>query len=301
MRVRVPCPTGRHWNRWWERPRRPASATATCWLNNSRSCSACCTEMINSMNRSDFTFATAPTQATAATASNMSAARPALPADFSAGGGNAGFSAAFRQVQGDVANFTSDSGALTADGAALRARLAASAPNSTCVIDGDMASSGIDGDLQQQFLASIRPYAEEAGQKLGVSPDIVAAHAALESGWGQRPLRNGTADSNNLFGIKAGSTWQGDVAANVTTEYEHGTALKKVEKFRSYPDQASAFRDYATLLADNPRYKNALNTGGDALAFATGLAKGGYATDPAYAQKLSKLAARVAAGSVPVK
>ncbi len=254
------------------------------------------------MNRSDFTFATAPTQATAATASNMSAARPALPADFSAGGGSAGFSAAFRQVQGDVAHFidngggsfTSDSGALTADGAALRARLAASTPNSTGIIDGEMASSGIDGDLQQQFLASIRPYAEEAGQKLGVSPDIVAAHAALESGWGQRPLRNGTADSNNLFGIKAGGSWQGDVAANVTTEYEHGTALKKVEKFRSYPDQASAFRDYATLLADNPRYKNALNTGGDAHAFATGLAKGGYATDPAYAQKLAKLAAKVA-------
>ncbi|GGB87126.1 glycoside hydrolase family 73 protein [Pseudoduganella buxea] len=263
------------------------------------------------MNRSDFTFATVPTQATAATASNMSAARPALPAGFSAGtSAGAGFSAAFRQVQGDVANFIDNGGGsftgqsdgtLTADGAALRARLAASAPDSSGVIDGDMANSGIDGDLQQQFLASIRPYAEEAGRKLGVSPDLVAAHAALESGWGQRPLRNGTADSNNLFGIKAGGSWQGDVAANVTTEYEHGAALKKVEKFRSYPDQASAFRDYATLLADNPRYRNALNTGADAHAFATGLAKGGYATDPAYAQKLSKLAARVASGSVPVK
>ena len=257
------------------------------------------------MNRSDFTFATAPTQATAATASNMSAARPALPAAFSGGGATGGFSTAFRQVQSDVATFIANGGGdsssgaeLSADGAALRARLAASAlggSDSTGAIEGPAeAGSGIDKELQQQFLASIRPYAEEAGQKLGVSPDIVAAHAALESGWGQRPLRNGTADANNLFGIKAGSSWQGDVASNVTTEYEHGAALKKVEKFRSYPDQASAFRDYATMLTSNPRYQKALNAGNDAHAFAQGLAQGGYATDPAYAQKLSKLAARVA-------
>ncbi|GGY95863.1 hypothetical protein GCM10007388_31580 [Pseudoduganella plicata] len=250
-------------------------------------------------------FPTTPTQATAATASNMSAARPALPAAFSGGSAPGGFSTAFRQVQSDVAAFiahgggdSASSGAeLSADGAALRARLAASVlggADSTGAIEGAAEAGGIDKNLQQQFLASIRPYAEEAGQKLGVSPDIVAAHAALESGWGQRPLRNGTADTNNLFGIKAGSSWQGDVASNVTTEYEHGAALKKVEKFRSYPDQASAFRDYASLLSNNPRYQNALNAGNDAHAFAQGLAQGGYATDPAYAQKLSKLAARVA-------
>ncbi len=249
------------------------------------------------MSRPDFTFATAATAATAGTASNMTAARPALPAGFG-GRGGAGFSSAFAQVQADVAGFIANGGsvaagdgpALTADGAALRARLAGLAIGGTTNTD----TAGVDGELQQQFLASIRPYAEEAGGKLGVSPDIVAAHAALESGWGQRPLRQGTADTNNLFGIKAGGKWQGDVAASVTTEYENGTALKKVEKFRSYPDQAAAFRDYASLLADNPRYRSALNTGNDAHAFATALSRGGYATDPAYAQKLSALAAKIA-------
>jgi len=249
------------------------------------------------MSRPDFTFPTL------ATASNMTAARPALPTGFggSSSGGGAGFSSAFAQVQADVAGFIADGGgmasadagtALTADGAALRARLAGLAIGGTT----NEAAEGVDGNdrqLQQQFLASIRPYAEEAGSKLGVSPDIVAAHAALESGWGQRPLRQGTADSNNLFGIKAGSGWQGDVAASVTTEYENGAALKKVEKFRSYPDQATAFRDYASLLSSNPRYRSALNTGSDAHAFATGLSRGGYATDPAYAQKLAKLAAKI--------
>ncbi len=244
------------------------------------------------------TFPTLPTQATQATASNMTSARPALPASF-AGGGSA-FSAAFQSVQADVATFIAEGGGasiagpdtpLSADGAALRARLAGLALDGTGAADG---GAGIDGDAQQQFLASIRPHAEAAAAKLGVSPDIVAAHAALESGWGQRPLRNGTADTNNLFGIKAGSGWQGDVAANMTTEYEHGAAVKKVEKFRSYPDQATAFRDYADMLASNPRYQKALNAGNDAHAFASGLARGGYATDPAYVQKLSKLAARIA-------
>ncbi|QCP14583.1 flagellar assembly peptidoglycan hydrolase FlgJ [Pseudoduganella umbonata] len=242
------------------------------------------------------------TQATAATMSNMTSARPALPATFA--GGGAGFSSAFQAVQSDVASFIAEGGGsslggpdnaasqapLSADGAALRARLAGQAIGGTGTVD----DGGIDGDAQQQFLATIRPHAEAAAAKLGVSPDIVAAHAALESGWGQRPLRNGTVDSNNLFGIKAGSQWQGDVAANVTTEYEHGAAVKKVEKFRSYPDQATAFRDYADLLASNPRYQTALNAGNDAHAFASGLARGGYATDPAYVQKLSKLAARIA-------
>ncbi|TWI67603.1 flagellar protein FlgJ [Pseudoduganella lurida] len=263
------------------------------------------------MSRPDFTFATPPTAATAATASNMTAARPALPAGFGGGAAAGGFASAFNQVQADVANFIAAGGSvgsagagLTADGAALRARLSATAlggPAADGAIDGGIDGSTIDGSMingstaqQQEFLAAIRPYAAQAAEKLGVSPDIVAAHAALESGWGQRPLRQGGADTNNLFGIKAGSGWQGDVAANTTTEYEHGAAVRKVEKFRSYPDQASAFRDYAELLTANPRYQSALNAGNDAHAFASGLARGGYATDPAYAQKLAKLAAKIA-------
>jgi len=248
------------------------------------------------MSRPEFT---APTAATAATVSNVTAARPALPAAFGNGGG-ARFSSTFLAVQAEVANFIeSGSGAafaapaagLNVDGAALRARL-----SSQAAIGGtEPQAEGVDQPLQQAFLASIRPYAEEAGQKLGVSPDLVAAHAALESGWGQRPLRQGTADSNNLFGVKAGSGWQGAVAAAATTEYEGGVALRKVERFRSYPDQASAFRDYASLLAGNPRYHSALNAGSDAQAFAKGLAAGGYATDPSYADKLASVAKRISA------
>jgi flagellar protein FlgJ len=147
---------------------------------------------------------------------------------------------------------------------------------------------------QQAFLESIAPWAREAAGKLGVAPELVSAHAALESGWGQRPLRNADGSSSyNLFGIKAGTSWKGDVAHSATTEYVGGAAIKTSAKFRAYPDQASAFRDYAQMLIDNPRFHGALGAGNDAHAFAAGLAKGGYATDPAYAAKLSRLAGKL--------
>ena len=243
------------------------------------------------MRQADFltTRATAATPSTAATSAVQSNMR-ATDATSSSGS----FSSVFRQVQGEVARFIEQGGgnatSLSPQG---RAYLEQSQPVNVL---GSINQGGEIGETQQQFLTSIKPWTQETGARLGVAPEIVAAHAALESGWGQRPLRQGTgADTNNLFGIKAGGKWQGDVASNVTTEYEagSGTALKKTERFRSYPDQASAFRDYAQVLLDNPRYRAALNTGADAGAFAQGLARGGYATDPNYAAKLTQLATRL--------
>ena len=243
------------------------------------------------MRQADFltTRATAATPSTAPTSAVQSNMR-----STDATGSSGSFSSVFRQVQGEVARFIEQGGgnatSLSPQG---RAYLEQSQPVNVL---GSINQGGEIGETQQQFLASIKPWTQETGARLGVAPEIVAAHAALESGWGQRPLRQGTgADTNNLFGIKAGGKWQGEVASNVTTEYEagSGTALKKTERFRSYPDQGSAFRDYAQVLLDNPRYRGALNTGSDAHAFAQGLARGGYATDPNYAAKLTQLATRL--------
>jgi flagellar protein FlgJ len=209
------------------------------------------------------------------------------------GGGN--FGGVFGQVQSEVADFIQNgdggfsTGAnLTAEGSVWRAR-SSEAAAATGVIGDEEASPD-----QQAFLESIAPWAKEAADKLGVAPELVSAHAALESGWGQRPLKNSDGSSSyNLFGIKAGSGWHGDVAESATTEYVGGAALKTSAKFRSYPDQASAFRDYAQMLLGNPRFKGAVQAGSDAHAFANALAKGGYATDPAYAAKLSRLAGKL--------
>lgn len=162
---------------------------------------------------------------------------------------------------------------------------------------GEPASMRQLSGAQRSFLDRVRPLAQEAGDRLGVAPELVLAQAALESGWGSRPLRDehGT-DTHNLFGIKAGSAWQGAVAEVLTTEFDGGVAVKTNERFRSYPDHASAFQDFTRLLLNAPRYRTALNAGADAEAYARGLVKGGYATDPAYADKLVRLARGLQSG-----
>jgi peptidoglycan hydrolase FlgJ len=221
---------------------------------------------------------TAPTQATA---------------PLSNGGGK--FGGIFSDVRGEVADFIQNGGggftssaSLNAEGHVWAARSQQASAAAGIVGDGDATPD------QQAFLDSIAPWAREAADKLGVAPELVSAHAALESGWGQRPLRNADgSSSHNLFGIKAGAAWQGDVAESTTTEYMGGAAVKTSARFRAYPDQASAFRDYARMLTDNPRFHAALGAGSDAQAFAGALARGGYATDPAYAAKLSRLATKL--------
>jgi flagellar protein FlgJ len=95
--------------------------------------------------------------------------------------------------------------------------------------------------------------------------------------------------SHNLFGIKAGAGWKGKVATAVTTEYVNGRPHQRVEKFRAYNSYADAFKDYAGMLKSNPRYEKVLAHGGDASSFAHGLQRAGYATDPLYAAKLSRI------------
>lgn len=236
----------------------------------------------------------APTASTNAT----SATRPTA-----AIGGGEGFGRMFSELQGEVAQFiehgdsgTSAASTLNAEGALLRARASGllNAEVDGVAPDGAAASS----PEQQAFLDSIAPWARKAAARLGVAPELVSAHAALESGWGQRPLRTGDgASTHNLFGIKAGAAWDGATSDAATTEYVGGEALKTRERFRAYPDAASAFDDYARMLLENPRYRGALNTGSDAHAFAQGLARGGYATDPAYAAKLAKVAATLKGGA----
>ena len=140
------------------------------------------------------------------------------------------------------------------------------------------------------FQEKLHAHAAEAERATGVPAKFMLGQAALESGWGKRMIRNadGT-NSNNLFGIKAGPGWKGKVATAVTTEYVNGVAHRKVEKFRAYDTPADSFKDYANMLAKNPRYEKVLGSGGDAAAFAHGLQRAGYATDPLYAAKLTRI------------
>lgn len=141
------------------------------------------------------------------------------------------------------------------------------------------------------FVQAMAPYAEVAARKLGVSPRLLLAQAALETGWGAHmPCQADGAPSFNLFGIKAGGSWDGAAVRVPTIEYEGGVAVRKLDSFRAYASPAESFMDYARLLASSPRYAAALGQGENVRGFAQALQQGGYATDPDYAEKLVRLA-----------
>lgn len=144
-------------------------------------------------------------------------------------------------------------------------------------------------ELQQGFVARMRPHAEAASRATGIPAHLIVAQAALESGWGQREIKlpDGS-PSHNLFGIKAGRDWPGAVAEVTTTEYEGGVAHKRIERFRAYASHAEAFADYARLLCGSERYAGVLGQSRPQ-DFAQALQQAGYATDPGYADKLVRV------------
>jgi peptidoglycan hydrolase FlgJ len=140
---------------------------------------------------------------------------------------------------------------------------------------------------QRDFVERLNAEAKIASQQTGIPADYMVGQAALESGWGRREIRaaDGTA-SHNLFGLKAGKSWTGKTVEVTTTEYVNGVAQKVKAKFRAYDSYAEGFADYAKLINTSPRYA-ASREAGSATEFARALQRGGYATDPTYAQKLA--------------
>ncbi|MFZ6658183.1 flagellar assembly peptidoglycan hydrolase FlgJ [Undibacterium sp. TJN19] len=142
----------------------------------------------------------------------------------------------------------------------------------------------------REFQEKLTAHAEQASLETGIPAKFMLGQAALESGWGRREIK--TADgstSHNIFGMKATRGWKGKTVDAVTTEYVNGVAQRKVEKFKAYDTYADAFKDYAKLITKNPRYENVIANSKDASSFAQGLQKAGYATDPEYANKLTKI------------
>ncbi|MDT3416190.1 flagellum-specific peptidoglycan hydrolase FlgJ [Brevibacillus aydinogluensis] len=140
---------------------------------------------------------------------------------------------------------------------------------------------------QQEFIDKIAPAAVEDMRKTRIPASLTIAQAILESNWGKSGL---TKQANNLFGIK-GTGPAGSVTMP-TTEYVNGKPVKVNANFRKYNSWAESIADHSALILngtrDKPtRYHGVL--GADYKKACQEIWKGGYATDPAYPQKLISL------------
>jgi len=142
---------------------------------------------------------------------------------------------------------------------------------------------------QHNFVSKLWPHAVDAAADLGVSPHVLLAQAALETGWGKHELAGAEGNSFNLFNIKAGKNWTGAKVNADTTEYVNGKPVQQSASFKAYGSYEEAFADYAQQIKGNPRYAQALAQGTDSDAFVRGLQSGGFATDPAYADKIKRV------------
>lgn len=129
--------------------------------------------------------------------------------------------------------------------------------------------------------------AKEAGAKF---PELVAAQWALESGWGKH-----LSGKHNYFGLKGKGTERS------TTEYVDGKPVTVEAEFLDFDGLEECVAYLVTRWYKDWQSYKGVNRAANRDAAARELVKQGYATDPAYAEKLIKLMADKAPAAVAVK
>lgn len=116
-------------------------------------------------------------------------------------------------------------------------------------------------------------------QRSGIPASITLAQGCWESGNGNSRLAT---EANNHFGIKCKSEWRGKKI------YHDDDASQ--ECFRKYAHAEASYIDHSNFLMSGSRYSFLFQLDPkDYVAWAHGLKKAGYATDPTYAQRLIKI------------
>jgi flagellar protein FlgJ len=138
-----------------------------------------------------------------------------------------------------------------------------------------------------RFISDLWPHVQKAADAIGISAQALVAQSALETGWGKHSMRFPDGQQAfNLFGIKAGSHWDGPTLTKPTLEFVDGVMQTEMAHFRVYESIPDALDDYVEFIQASPRYQNALDHQGDDAHYLKQLQQGGYATDPQYANKI---------------
>lgn len=155
----------------------------------------------------------------------------------------------------------------------------AAGTNQTVVSQAGMTLS------QQQFIQSIANDAQELQKEEKILTSVTLAQAILESNWGKSGL---STSANNLFGIKG--SYEGSSVSMRTREFSSGKAYYTQADFRKYPDKKASLVDHAQLfingVSGNANLYSAVIGETDYKKAAYAIQNAGYATDPAYAEKL---------------
>ena len=133
--------------------------------------------------------------------------------------------------------------------------------------------------VRKEYITSYSNIAIAQMKKHKIPASITLAQGILESGSGNSYLAR---SSNNHFGIKCGSQWKGK------TSY-HDDDMEN-ECFRAYSRVKDSYLDHSVFLTSNQRYAFLFDLKeNDYKAWARGLKKAGYATNPHYADRLIQL------------
>jgi hypothetical protein len=124
-----------------------------------------------------------------------------------------------------------------------------------------------------QYIQKFAVYAVEEMEKYKIPASITLAQGLLETGGGQSRLAQ---EGNNHFGIKCKEDWTGNTMKH--------TDDAPNECFRVYDDPKQSYEDHSKFLAFRQYYVNLFKLDmTDYKAWAHGLKKAGYATNPRYA------------------
>jgi N-acetylmuramoyl-L-alanine amidase len=145
---------------------------------------------------------------------------------------------------------------------------------------------------QQKFFNTILPQAQQVSKSTGIVTSVLLAQAILESAWGTSQLAT---QANNLFGIKSDALWKGNVVTIESKEVQNGKTVTVKSAFRSYQSIADSIKDYGSFFTSTPwrtqNYAKFLQSKTYTEAIKN-LQSSGYATDPAYGEKLKTLIER---------
>jgi flagellum-specific peptidoglycan hydrolase FlgJ len=136
---------------------------------------------------------------------------------------------------------------------------------------------------KQDWYNWITPLAQKVGADYGIPWQAIAVQTALETGWGKS---SSFSKYNNFGGIKSKGS---NSVGMVTKEFVDGKMITITDGFKTWKTPYEGLIGYVEFFHKNPRYKAALNYPRDANQFIIAVAEAGYATDPNYASKLTKL------------